>query len=556
VKLSGVAASPGTALAPALVVAAADPQLPDGPVDDPQAEAGRLQAALDEVSAALQAQSDAGAGEAAEILAAQATMVADPELRDAAVGLIRDQRLPAARAVVTAGEPYAEALSGSDSPYLAARAADVRDVCRRTARRLLGLADPDLGGLRHPVVVVADDLAPADTARMDPALVVGLVTSGGSRTSHTAILARSLGVPAVVAVEGLLAAVGAESLVGVDGDAGEVVVDPPPDEATTWRRRADAVAAKRERAGAAPREPGATADGHRVELAANVGTKIELRAALAAGAEGVGLLRTELAYLDRSTPPDEAEQAGALCELVALLDGRRLVVRTFDFGADKPVPFLDVPGGPNPALGVRGIRLAQRHPDLLDTQLRAVVRAAAGGPVAVMAPMVATLAEAEWFVERVTAAGGDDAGVEVGVMVEVPSAVLIAQALARELAFLSIGTNDLTQYLHAADRQEGALAGLQDPFSPAVLAAVVTVARAGEAHGAWVGVCGEAAGDPEWALLAVGLGVRELSMGAASLDGVRAALAGRDLQACRQAAERALAASDADAARAALSSGS
>ena len=291
-------------------------------------------------------------------------------------------------------------------------------------------------------------------------------------------------------------------------------------------------------------------------MAANVGTKIELRAALAAGAEGVGLLRTELAYLDRSTPPDEAEQAGALCELVALLDGRRLVVRTFDFGADKPVPFLDVPGGPNPALGVRGIRLAQRHPDLLDTQLRAVVRAAAGGPVAVMAPMVATLTEAEWFVERVTAAGGDDAGVEVGVMVEVPSAVLIAQALARELAFLSIGTNDLTQYLHAADRQEGALAGLQDPFSPAVLAAVVTVARAGEAHGAWVGVCGEAAGDPEWALLAVGLGVRELSMGAASLDGVRAALAGRDLQACRQAAERALAASDADAARAALSSGS
>ncbi len=548
--LRGVAASPGVGVGPAWVWTRAELDLDAEPVTDPDTAVTRLREGMDAVAADLEARAAAASGEATDVLEAQAAMALDPELAEAAAAAVHTGSGPA-RAVVEAGETYATALEASDNAYLAARAADVRDVCQRIARRLLGLEEtqqaPD-----HPAVIVARDLAPADTAGLDPTQVRALVTEEGSRTSHTAILARELGVPAVVAVEGLLAAV-ADATVGVDGDEGVVYVGAEAVEQAGLAAHVEAQAARRaalrEQAGSGP---AATADGHRVEVAANVAGAAELRAALGEGAEGVGLLRTEFVYVDRRHPPSEDEQAALFEELAALCGRGRVVVRTFDFGADKPIPFLDMQSGPNPALGVRGIRLARQHPELLDTQLRAVVRAARAAPasaepsgatdrrLAVMAPMVASVEEADWFIERAEAAGARAAGLEVGVMLEVPAAVLVAGDLAERCDFLSIGTNDLTQYLHAADRQEGRLAALQDPFAPAVLRAVAQVCAAAQPHRTWVGVCGESAGDPGWALLAVGLGVTELSMGTGALLEVRAALRTHALAECQHAAARAL----------------
>jgi phosphoenolpyruvate-protein phosphotransferase (PTS system enzyme I) len=548
--LRGVAASQGASVAPAWLHEERELKLPDGPVDDRDGEIARLRESVAAVASALEAKSEASSGELAEVLDAQAMMARDPELVSIAEDDIRSHGTPAARAMVAAGESYATALERSESEYMAARAADVRDVCRRIARRSTGAPEADVAALSEPAVVVAAELPPAEVASLDGRLVKGIATEEGSRSSHTAIVARSLGIPAVVAIPGLLDAVDTGELVAIDGGRGELFVDPDDDTRARIEAVAEARSSRRKelvaRRGGGP---AATKDGERIEIAANVGGVAELRAALDEGAEGVGLLRTELLYLERDRPPDEDEQAALIAEMAALLEDRRLVVRTFDFGADKPVAFLDLATEANPALGVRGIRLARTHTELIETQLRAIVRAAeAGGRIAVMAPMVATAEEAAWFAAKVTDAGGRAAGVEIGAMIEVPSAVLAADALAERLDFFSIGTNDLTQYLHAADRQQGSLSYLQDPFSPALLRAVDQICTQAEGR-AWVGVCGEAAGDPAWALLAVGLGVTELSMGTESLLEVGVALGEHTMQECRDAACAALGAPGAPQAR-------
>jgi phosphoenolpyruvate-protein phosphotransferase (PTS system enzyme I) len=548
--LSGVAASPGAAVAPAWVHRTGDIPVPAGPVADRDLEVERLRKALESVGADLEHLAAASEGELAEILEAQAQMAVDPELANAAAQAVADRGVPAVRAVIEAGETYAVALEASESEYMAARATDVRDVCMRVARLLAGVAGSDLSVLREPVVIAAGDLAPADMIGLDPAVVRGLATQEGSRTSHASIVARALGIPAVVAVPDLLEALISGVTLGLDGDAGTVFVDPDDATVVALQAHQQARAERQAKLRSAVTGPATTSDGHPIELAANVSGMDELRTALANGAQAVGLLRTELVYLDRAEPPGEDEQAEMFAAMADLLEGGRLVVRTFDFGADKPVPFLESAEGPNPALGIRGIRLARRHPELLRTQLRAVVQAAGDGRrLAVMAPMVATAEEAGWFIEQVVAVGGRDAGVEVGAMVEVPSAVFAATELAGQLDFLSIGTNDLAQYLHAADRQEGSLADLQDPFSPALLRAVGLVGGAAAERDAWVGVCGEAAGNPAWSLIVVGLGVGELSMGAESLLEVRAALSARTLDECRDASRRALSAGTAEEAR-------
>jgi phosphotransferase system enzyme I (PtsI) len=545
ISLTGVAASPGVACAPARVVTPVGLDLPSGPVDDRTAETERLAAVLAGVADELEAQAAAaGDGELAEILQAQATMALDPELQARATALVVEQGRPAARAVTEVGDRFAASLEGSDNAYLAARAADVRDVSRMAAARLLGQpAETAPEPVPGPHVLVAGDVSPAEMARLDRAAVRGLATQAGSRSSHTAIVARALGIPAVVAVNGLLDAVREGVPVLVDGDAGTVLVDPDPQTigARTAAPHAAGVPVR-------PLPAAVTTDGRRIELAVNVASPAELRAAQARGAAAVGLLRTELAALGAARPPSRAEQTAALREMARLLGQGRLVVRAFDFGSDKLPAFLPAAGRePNPALGVRGIRLLRRHPDLLRDQLAAV--AAVGPPLAVMAPMLATVDEADWFRAACVEAGCVAAGVQIGAMVEVPAAVLIAAELAERLDFLSIGTNDLCQHLHAADRQVGALAGLQDPFAPALLRAVRLVVAGAAGRGRHVAVCGEAAADPLWAVVAAGLGVGELSVGAGDLAAVHAALEARSLASCRQAAEAALSATGAAEAR-------
>lgn len=549
--IEGIAASPGASVAPAVLLANDRLDLPSKPVEDRDQEISSLGKALEASAQQLEQRASESSGELAEVLEAQAMMARDPELFEAARKSIQDDGTPAATAIIDAGETFAEALAASDSEYMAARATDVRDVAKLIARRLLGVPEVDLARLRRASVIVARDISPADVARLDFEVVRGFATEEGSRTSHTAIVARSFGVPAVVAATGVVAAVEEGVVVGVDGDAGVVYVDP--DEALT-----NELELRSERRARAQRELASadvahtrTSDGYEVELAANVGSLEELESARHMGARAVGLLRTELAFFDRREAPTKEEHAELLAAMASVLDGGRLVVRTFDFGADKPMPFLEVTATSDSALGVRGIRLARAQPELLEAQLHAIATVAdSGAKVAVMVPMVATIEEVDWFVDRARDCGVVDAGAELGVMVEVPSAVFLAAELAERLDFLSLGTNDLAQYLHAADRREGSLASLQDPFAPALLRAVSEVCSAvGER--AWVGVCGEAAADPAWALTAIGLGVTELSMGAGSLADVHAAIGATTIDDCRAMAQSVLLAESSSAARSA-----
>jgi phosphotransferase system enzyme I (PtsI) len=546
--LHGIAVSPGAAAAPVYLYRPDGYDVPEVWPDLPEKASAELATALEGVAASLHAAATTATGEASDILRAQATIAADPALRAAADRAIQTGAHPA-RALLDAGADFAATLEQSGNDYLAARGPDVRHICDLAARALLGVPARRPPQPVEPCVVVADDLMPTDTVDLDAALVRALVTAHGSRTSHTSVIARALGIPAVVGVRGIVDQAAAAKHIGVDGMSGDVVLDP--DAATLARLervRREQRTRREQLRFTAGSGPVLTADGTHIEVAANVSGAEELAAALTEGAEGVGLLRTELLYKGRRSPPTYDEQVQLLSSMRALLGERRLVIRTFDIGADKQVPFLPVRPERNPELGVRGLRLARLHPDLLETQLRAVAAVARRGPTAVMAPMVASVDEAVWFREQV-AAVGMPATVEVGVMVEVPALALVADRLAGVVDFLSIGTNDLAQYLFAADRRDEDMASLLDPFAPALLRSVAAICR-GVQGSAWVGVCGEAASDPAWALLAVGLGVTELSMQAVAIPEVRSALKSVSLEHCRDAAQRALDAADAGGARA------
>jgi phosphoenolpyruvate-protein phosphotransferase (PTS system enzyme I) len=542
-ELQGVGVSPGVVVGPVAVAGGEVPEPADGPAAaDPAAEARAAAEALEAVAQDLEARGRAAGGEAQAVLEAQAMMARDPGLADQVEQRTRGGRA-AARAVHEAFGVYRKLLGGAGD-YMAARVADLDDVRDRTVARLLGVPLPGLPDPGHPFVLVARDLAPADTATLRRDRVLAIVTEEGGPTSHTAILAKSMGVPAVVACPGATRLADGVRVV-VDGGAGQVVVDP--DEGRV--RAAEARARAREAARAAAAGAGGTSDGHRVDLLANAGGPGDVQAAVAAGAEGVGLLRTEFLFLDRADPPPVEEQAAAYREVLDAFPGGKVVIRTLDAGADKPLAFLDLGEEPNPALGVRGLRALRRRPELLAAQLEAIGQAAAGSraEVWVMAPMVATAEEAAWFHAQVFAGGR--AVAKAGVMVEVPAAALTAAAVLAEADFASIGTNDLAQYAFAADRLVGALAGLQSPWQPALLQLVAATAAAGREAGKPVGVCGEAAGDPVLALVLVGLGVTSLSMAPPSIADVRMLLGRHNLDDCRRLAEVALGAPDAASAR-------
>ena len=544
VPLKGVGVSPGVAVGPVAVMGGEVPEPPEGSADagEPEAVVAEATAALEAVAADLEARAAAAGGEVADVLGAQVLMVRDPGLEEQ-IRQRAGQGRSAARAVWEAFGVYRAALAGAGE-YMAARVADLDDLRARTVARLLGVPVPGVPDPGHPFVLVARDLAPADTAVLDTAEVLGFVTEEGGPTSHTAILAKSLGVPAVVGCAGATALPEGVAVI-VDGGTGEVRADPSSDEVRDARRRAEArQAARRGAAG-----PGRTADGYQVALLANIGGPADIGPALAAGAEGVGLFRTEFLFLDRADPPPLEEQQEAYQAVFAAFGpaGGKVVVRTLDAGADKPLAFLNLRGEPNPALGQRGLRAVRRAPEVLADQLEAIGRAAAASAaeVWVMAPMVATAAEAGWFCAQARRQPIERAGV----MIEVPAAALRAGAVLMEADFASIGTNDLSQYTFAADRLVGELASFQDPWQPALLELVARVGEAGRATGKPVGVCGEAAGDPLLALVLVGLGVSSLSMVPGSLPDVRLLLARHSLDDCRYLAGLALAAPDAETAR-------
>jgi phosphoenolpyruvate-protein phosphotransferase (PTS system enzyme I) len=554
-KLTGRAAAPGAVLAPAFILVPQAPvegELPLERSGTPEEETARLRIALEQAQAQLRELAKAMEGIAgpaeAEIFEAHAEFAADPELARMTEEAI-DAGSSAERAVVEALGSFRKLLEASESEYLAERAADLDDVRDRVVNILMGRSTSgEIPGVRS--VIAAHELTPSQTTSIPPALIAGIVTETGSPTSHAAILARALGVPAVVSCSHLLQAIGGGSEIAVDGRTGEVVVAPERSEREAIRGRMEAEDRRRQELEALRDERGRTAEGHPVELAANIGSIQHIPAALEAGGEGSGLVRTEFMFMDRTTAPSVEEQAKFYAEVLRSFRGDRVVFRTLDIGADKPLPFVDREPEENPALGVRGIRLSLLRQDLLRDQLRALLRAGVevaredAGHLAIMFPLVSTVDEflraREILRQIADEERADLAHIEVGVMIEVPSAALAADRIARQADFLSLGTNDLLQYLFAADRLIGAVADLADVLDPDILSLVERVVESGHTHGAWVGVCGEAAGDPTVAAALVGLGVDELSMTRVAIPEVKVALRRLTRQECSDAVKEAI----------------
>jgi phosphoenolpyruvate-protein phosphotransferase len=509
----------------------------------------RLREALERVRAALALKAGslrkAGATAEAGILDAQALMLDDPALLDGALALIA-QEVPADDAVERALEPFAAMLLASPDPVFQARAADVHDVIGQVRRALLGAGEAPPPS--QPSILVARDLAPSQTAGLDRNLIVGFATEQGSATAHTAILARALGLPAVVGIPGLVDLVEEGHSALLDGDEGTLLLDPPAEivgRLTSTRRGP-----------ASDSAPAVTRDGRLIEVACNAAGLDDARRAAAAGADGIGLLRSEFLFLGRDRLPDEDEQVTMLTEVLAALGGRPVILRTLDVGADKPLPALPQPPEANPALGVRGLRLQLlRHPDLLKAQLRAALRVAGSHPLRIMFPMVSTISEVRAArrlfldAQRELYPQGTPPAVQVGIMVEVPAAAVAADVLAAEVDFFSLGTNDLAQYLFAADRTNPEVAPLADSLHPAMLRLIGEVAGAAHRHHRWAGICGEMASDP-WALpLLIGLGLDELSVHPPAVASTKARLRGLSADECARVAQATLGLEDGEAVR-------
>jgi phosphoenolpyruvate-protein phosphotransferase/dihydroxyacetone kinase phosphotransfer subunit len=544
--LQGLPASPGIAIGPARRFSMPSVVVPPGTVGrGVDQELDALTEALAGARSAIARRRDdvaARAGRArAAIFDAHLLFLDDEELIEPARRRIREGA-SAAAAWDDAVEAVAADWAALDDPYLRARADDLRSVGREVLARVLGLEAPR-PALPDAGILVAEDLEPADTAALEPGTCLGIATESGGPTAHAAVLARALGIPAVVGLGEALRNVADGATLGLDGGEGLLYVDPPPevrdrlDDARIAGERRSAI----ERARAA--EPAVTLDGERIEVAANIGGPQDAAAAVAAGCDGVGLFRTEFLFMDRTTMPDEDEQERVYRAAAEALGGRPLLVRTLDAGADKPIAWLPQDPEPNPFLGVRGLRLGLARPEVLDVQLRALLRAAAASPIRIMFPMVTTLEElraARAAVDRARAATGATADPEIGVMIEVPAAALAAGHLAREADFFSVGTNDLTQYTMAVDRGNARVAPLADPLHPAVLRLIALAAEAAEAQGRWTGVCGELAAEPDATALLLGLGVRELSMNAPAIAAVKDAVRRTRLDEARDLARTAL----------------
>ncbi|WJQ81349.1 phosphoenolpyruvate--protein phosphotransferase [Brevibacillus brevis] len=528
-KITGVKASAGIAIGKAFLLTTPDLQINTVAIEDPANEIQRFQEALarakkDLEGIVLRVEQEMGTDHA-DIFKAHLLVLEDPELVDTVKDKITSEKTNAESALNDVAQAFIGLFEQMDNEYMRERAADIRDVTKRVLSYLLGVPFAGLGELTEEVIIVADDLTPSDTAQLDRRYVKGFVTDIGGRTSHSAIMARSLEIPAVVGTQGITRAVQPATLIILDGHEGIAIIDPSEEEIAAYKRKQADYEAQKAELAKLVNDKTVTLDNHHVELAANIGSPEDVAGAVANGAEGVGLFRTEFLYMGRNDFPTEEEQYLAYKHVLEHMGDRPVVIRTLDIGGDKHLSYLALPEEMNPFLGHRAIRLCLDNQELFRTQLRALLRASVHGNLKIMFPMIATLEEfrqAKAILEEEKKTLVNRGIVvsdqyEVGIMIEIPAAALMADQFAREVDFFSIGTDDLIQYTMAADRMNEKVAYLYQPYHPAVLRLLHNVIKAGHAQNKWVGMCGEMAGDPIAIPILLGMGLDEFSMSAGSI---------------------------------------
>lgn len=534
--IHGIAASSGIAIAKAYRLETPDLAAEKRAVADVEAEVARLEAAVakakEELEAIKQHALEKLGEDKAAIFAAHLLVLDDPELLNPIKEKIQTERVNAEYALDETASFFISMFEAMDNEYMKERAADIRDVTKRVLAHLLGVTISNPSLISEEVVIIAEDLTPSDTAQLNRQYVKGFATDIGGRTSHSAIMARSLEIPAVVGTKTVTAEVKNGDIVIVDGLDGQVIINPSPELLAQYEQKRARYEAQKAEWAKLVHEATVTADGIHVELAANIGTPDDVKGALANGAEGIGLYRTEFLYMGRSELPTEDEQFVAYKTVLEQMNGKPVVVRTLDIGGDKELPYLQLPKEMNPFLGFRAIRLCLEMQDMFRTQLRALLRASVHGNLKIMFPMIATLdefrqakailLEEKEALLRQGVAVAD--GIEVGMMVEIPAAAVMADQFAKEVDFFSIGTNDLIQYTMAADRMNERVAYLYQPYNPAILRLISHVIDAAHREGKWVGMCGEMAGDPIAIPILLALGLDEFSMSATSILPARAQL--------------------------------
>ncbi len=551
-RLQGIPASAGIAIGPAHLYRPQTLTVEQRTVEDPEGEWERFEEAVERAKGEIaairsRAVTTVGAAEA-EIFTAHQLFLEDPALLDQVHKRIEEEHLNAEAALAEAVRSYAELLRSMEGEIFRQRAADVEDVGQRVLRILLGERATPIAELAEPAVLVAYDLTPSDTAQLDKERILGFCTAIGGTTSHTAILARGLGLPAVVGLGREVLGIPEGVPLIIDGEEGVVIVDPDESTIASYRARREALASRQRALQLSAREPARTLDGHRVEVVANIGDVESARAALEYGAEGVGLLRTEFLYLERDTMPSEEEQYAAYRAIADVMGQRPLVIRTLDIGGDKRLPYLDIGEELNPFLGWRATRLCLKRPDLFKAQLRAILRAGYERNVKIMFPMIADVEEVRRAKELLAEAKAEleaqgvpfASKVEVGIMVETPAAALAADILAPEVDFFSIGTNDLIQYTMACDRTNEKVSYLYQPFHPTILRLVKGVIEAAHDAGRWVGMCGEMAGEPLAIPILLGLGLDEFSMNVAAIPRAKEVIRTLNLEEVKRIAAQAL----------------
>lgn len=528
-NIRGIAASDGVAIAKAYLLVEPDLSFDNGTVTDTEAEVAKFNGALNTSKVELtkirnNAEQQLGADKAA-IFDAHLLVLEDPELIQPIEEKIKNENVNAAQALTDVSNQFITIFESMDNEYMAERAADIRDVSKRVLAHILGVDLPNPSIIDESVVIIGNDLTPSDTAQLNKQYVQGFVTNIGGRTSHSAIMSRSLEIPAVVGTKTITEEVEAGDIIIVDGMTGDVIVNPSDEVVAQYQEKRDNFFKDKQELQKLRDAESVTEDGHHVELAANIGTPNDLPGVVENGAEGIGLYRTEFLYMGRDQMPTEDEQFEAYKAVLEAMKGKRVVVRTLDIGGDKELPYLDLPEEMNPFLGYRAIRLCLAQPEIFRPQLRALLRASVYGKLNIMFPMVATIqefrdAKALLEEERQNLKNegvevSDD--IEVGIMVEIPSTAAIADVFAKEVDFFSIGTNDLIQYTMAADRMSERVSYLYQPYNPAILRLVQRVIEASHAEGKWTGMCGEMAGDQTAIPLLLGLGLDEFSMSATSI---------------------------------------